>query len=91
MATRDRRHTLEEVCQRGMEIFEQQIMPKLHPSDHGKFVAIDTLSGEYELDENDYSSIMKMRARIPNAEIFLARAGHRAAIVMRSPRFKSIE
>ncbi len=75
MAAVDRNQSLAEVVQRGREIFERDITPKLLPSDHGKFVAIDVLTSEYEIDEDDCQAVMKLRARLPDSKSFLARAG----------------
>lgn len=69
----------EEVARLGGEVFERCVRPKLRPDDNGKFVAVDILSGDYELDDDDYAVIMRLRARVPNADIWLTRAGYPAA------------
>jgi hypothetical protein len=83
MSIVERPLSLEEITRRGSEIYEQQIYPRLLPMDHGKFVSIDVLSGEYELDEDDYQANLKLKTRLPNSQRFLARAGYRAAYNIR--------
>jgi hypothetical protein len=65
----------DELADLGASIFDQQIRPALRPEDHGKFVAIDVTTGEYEIDEDDYSAVMRLRSRKPTAEMWLMRAG----------------
>ncbi len=76
MDTSNRRHTLEELDRLGGEIFDQRIRPTLRPEDDGKFVAIDVDTGEYEMDEDDYTAVMRLRARIPAADMWLMCAGY---------------
>ncbi len=83
MSIVDRQLSPDEVAQRGSEIFEHQISPRLLPADHGKFVSIDVLTGEYEVDEDDYQANLKLKTRLPHSQRFLARAGYRAAYTMR--------
>lgn len=59
----------------GNAIFEQQVRPTLAPADNGKFIAIDVVSGDHELDVDDYAAVMRLRSRRPAAEILLLRAG----------------
>jgi hypothetical protein len=63
----------------GSEIYERAIRPALLPDDEGKFVAIDIDSGQYEIDEDDYAATERLLVRRPDARIWLARAGERAA------------
>lgn len=65
----------EQLAALGKDIFDRQIRPTLQPKDDGKFVAIDVESGDYELDPDDYSAVMRLRSRRPAADIWLMRAG----------------
>jgi hypothetical protein len=65
----------EELARLGGEVFERRVRPSLRPEDDGKFVAVDVLSGEYELDGDDYAAVARLRARVPAADVWLARAG----------------
>lgn len=76
------KHTLDQLSRLGGEIYDQQVRPALQPEDHGKFVAIDVESGNYDIDEDDYTAVMRLRERIPEADIWLMRAGYPAAYRM---------
>jgi len=58
----------------------------LRSEDDGKFVAIDLNSGDYELDEDDYTAVMRLRARQAAAEVWLGQVGQPAAYRMRQSR-----
>jgi hypothetical protein len=76
----------EEVARLGTEAFDRVVRPALRPEDDGKFVALDILTGDYEVDADDYSAVMRLRARRPAAEMWLACAGHPTTYVMRRAR-----
>lgn len=73
----------DEVARLGTEVYDRQVRPKLRPEDNDKFVAVDITTGEYELDNDDYTAVMRLRTRRPSAEIWLGRVGQRAAYHMR--------
>jgi hypothetical protein len=83
MPTTDNGRSPEEVARLGAEAFEQQVQPALRDEDEGKFVAIDVGSGDYELDEDDYTAVSQLRKRRPTAEVWLGRVGQPAAYRMR--------
>ena len=56
------------------------------PEDDGKFVAVDIHTEGYEVDEDDYAAVSRLRGRIPAAEIWLNRVGQPAAYRMRRGR-----
>ena len=76
------RRPTDEVARLGTETYGRLVRPKLVPADDGKFVALDIFTGDYEVDEDDYTAIMRLRARVPAAEIWLERAGQPAAYKM---------
>ena len=78
--------TLDELARLGQEIFDRRVQPMLRPEDHGKFVALDVDSGDYEIDEDDYTAVAHLQARKPAADVWLMRAGYPAAYSMRTPR-----
>ena len=80
------RHTPEELARRGAEVFDRQVRPTLRPEDDGKFVAIDIKTSDYELDEDDYGAVTRLRTRRPSAEVWLGRVGQPAAYRMRGGR-----
>ncbi len=75
--------TLDELASLGGEIFDKQVRPALRPEDDGKFVAIDVETGAYEIDEDDYTSVARLRLQKPEADIWLMRAGYPTAYKIR--------
>jgi hypothetical protein len=86
MLTSKLHRTLDQLAGLGGEIFERQVRPALRPEDHGKFVAIDVESGAYEIDEDDYTAVARLRLRKPEADIWLMRAGYPTAYKIRVAR-----
>ncbi len=80
------KRTLDELAALGGEIFDRQVRPALRPEDHGKFVAVDVETGDYEIDEDDYAAVMRLRSRKPAADIWLARAGYATTCRIRAGR-----
>ena len=68
MSATEARRTPEELAQLGAEAFDRHVRPKLRPEDDGKFVAIDVVTGDHEIDKDDYDAVMRLRARRPSAE-----------------------
>ena len=73
------KHTRDELARLGGDIFDRQVQPTLRPEDNGKFVAIDVSTGEFEIDSDDYTAVMRLRTRKPEADMWLMRAGYPAA------------
>ncbi|MFO0926778.1 MAG: hypothetical protein U0736_07010 [Gemmataceae bacterium] len=84
MPAAESRHTPEEIARLGTERFDRQIRPALGPEADGQFVAIDVSTGDYEMDEDDYAAVMRLRTRRPAAEVWLGRVGQPAAYRIRS-------
>jgi hypothetical protein len=72
------RYSKEEFARRGDALYEKEIQPKLTPKDKGKFLAIDIETGEYELGRDELRTGERLRARIPEAQIWIVRVGYRA-------------
>ena len=70
------KRTLDELARLGGDIFDRQVRPALRPEDDGKFVAIDVETGDYEIDEDDYGAVARLRSRKPAADVWLVRAGY---------------
>ncbi len=87
MPASEPRRLLDETGRLGDELIDRLVKPALRPEDHGKFIAIDVDTGDYEVDEDDYAALSRLRARIsPTAEVWLARAGYPTAYKMRRGR-----
>jgi hypothetical protein len=65
----------DELARLGSEVFDRQVRPVLKPEDDGKFIAIDVVTGDYEINEDDYTAVSRLRTRKPTADVWLMRAG----------------
>ena len=68
-----------EVCAQGEKIYRECIRPTLTEADIGIFVTIDINSGDYEIDADDISGGLKLRARTPGSSYYGLRVGYSAA------------
>ncbi len=64
---------------RGRIVFEEQIAPRLSGENPDDFLFIDVLSGDYEISQDEISGRTLLRARHPNAVVYLRRVGDEAA------------
>ena len=72
----------EAIATSGQRIFERLAAQGWRPGDDGKFVAIDVNSEDFEVDSNDFMATERLRKRHPNARMWLARIGHKAAYTL---------
>ncbi len=79
MSTSRAVYSSEEFSRRGQEVYDRNIQPNLRPDDQDRFVAIDIESGSYEIDWDDFAATERLLAKRPDAQIWLARVGQRAA------------
>ena len=63
----------------GQKIFEAQIEAHLTGVNPDDFLAIDILSGDYEIAPDDITPSERLRERRPQAVIYLRRVGDEAA------------
>ena len=86
MAVTDPRRSLDELARLGAEVYDRRVRPTLQPVDDNKLVAIDVETGDFEIDEDDYTAVTRLRERRPEADIWLERVGQPAACKMRRGR-----
>ncbi|MGH2351563.1 MAG: hypothetical protein ACRDI2_17370 [Chloroflexota bacterium] len=72
---RFRRYSKEEFARRGDEIYARDIRPHVEPRHEGEFVAIDIETGAYEVGADELAAMDQLRARHPDARVWLIRAG----------------
>jgi hypothetical protein len=73
-----RRYSKEAFARRGDATYERDVRPQLKLTDEGKFAAIDIDSGAFEVDRDELKAGNKLRARLPEAQIWIVRVGHRS-------------
>ena len=71
--------TSQNVALRGTEIYEQQIKAEIEDGNRGKFLVINTETGEYEMDADDVLAAKRAKFRFPDAPLFSMRIGHASA------------
>lgn len=81
----DNGYTTKEVVARGKEIYREQIQELVEPQEKGKFIAIDILSGDYEVDGEHIPAVRQLRKRRPDAEMYVGRVGYPSAYQFRRP------
>lgn len=79
MPTRKPRFEPAEFSQRGDDILQRVVRPAVQPEQENQFVAIDIESEQFEVDIDDYTASERLLKRVPDAQIWIARIGHRAA------------
>lgn len=77
MVVRQPQYTKEEFARRGDEIYETQVRPQVEAGNHGKIVAIDLETGDFEVDSSEITACDRLEARHPNAQIWIVRIGSR--------------
>ena len=82
MSAAESRRTLDELARLGAEILDRRVRAALGPEDDGKFVAVDVGTGDYEVNEDDYAAVSRLRTRRPAADVWLGRVGEPAAYRM---------
>lgn len=74
-------YTAEEVARRGEEIYEHSVRAEVEHggANDGRFLALDVLSGDYEIADEALPVSIRLRERKPNAVLYLMRVGRPAA------------
>ena len=76
MAAVTPRYSKEEFARRGDAIYEKVVLAQVKLKDEGKFAAIDIESEEFVIDSDELRAGNKLRKRIPDAQIWMARVGY---------------
>ncbi len=66
----------EDVSAAGRAIYDQ-LRERLEESENGNFIAIDPVSGDYEIDANPTAAWRRLEARHPGVESYTRRIGQR--------------
>lgn len=77
MASTKRRYDKEEFARRGDAVYERAVRPNLKPEDEGRFAAVDIETSEFEIHDDELAACDRLRARIPDAQIWMVRVGSR--------------
>lgn len=72
-------YQLDEISDLGEKIYRERIKSQLPPSEKGKFVIIDVVSGDYEMDEDYITASDRLWERRPDAVGYWVKVGYKAA------------
>jgi len=78
MAIRQPRYSKEEFAQRGDRLYQTQIKSQIETGNDGKIVAIDIETGMFEIADDLMTASKSLSARLPDAQTWFVRIGHRA-------------
>jgi hypothetical protein len=78
MTVRHPRYSKDEFARRGDEIYETQVRPQVEVGNHGRIVAIDIETGAFELADDILTATNALFERLPDAQPWIVRIGHRA-------------
>lgn len=67
------------IAEIGQALYERDILPKLDPGAQGKFLVLDIETGDFEVDSDELAALRRIRARRPEARVYLLRVGFPAA------------
>ncbi len=76
MTIRQPRYSPEEAARRGEAIYDNTIRPQVEADNKGKYVAIDIETGAWEIDADENVASERLRARVPDAQIYMTRVGY---------------
>jgi hypothetical protein len=71
--------TSDEIVHRGEALYEQRIRARVEPQHKGKFLVLNVLTGEYEMDVDDLVASKRAKARFKEDPLFALRVGHPTA------------
>jgi hypothetical protein len=84
------RYSKEEHARRGTALYQQQVRPQVEAGNHGKVVALDVDTGDFEVAENTLTASQRLLARHPDAQIWCVRIGY-PAVHRVGPRVRTVQ
>ena len=70
------RYTADEIVQRGKDLYEREIRPKVEAGNRGKILVIDIETGAFEVDDDQLAAAERALDRHPDASLFVLRIGY---------------
>ncbi len=77
-----------ETIRRGQQRYERDIRSQVEVH-HGKMLALDVESGEYALGDDSITALDRLKARFPDASVYLLRIGFPSAVQIGAGRRKN--
>ncbi|MBI3822800.1 MAG: hypothetical protein HY289_08990 [Planctomycetes bacterium] len=79
MVKRQPRYSIDEIAERGTELYETRIRALVEAGNVGRYLAIDIETGDYAVADHRYDACMELKGKNPDAQIWGLRIGHVAA------------
>jgi len=83
------RYSKEEHARRGAAVYEQRVRPHVEAGNHGKVMALDVDTGDFEVAENSVAASQRLLVRHPDAQIWCVRIGY-PAVHRFGPRVRAV-
>jgi peptide subunit release factor RF-3 len=77
MTVRQPRYSKEEFAQRGDALYETEVRSQVEEGNYGKIVAIDIETGAFEVADDILPATDRLFERLPDAQPWIVRIGHR--------------
>jgi hypothetical protein len=71
--------TKEQVAELGERLYDERLRTALESEHHGRFVVLDVISGDYEIDDRDIRASSRLLKRKPDGVLYGLRIGYPAA------------
>ena len=71
-----------DIVKKGEDIYERNIRPNVESDNIGRFIAIDTNSGAYEIGDDHHETALALKARVPNSIICTLKIGFDATVAI---------
>lgn len=68
-------HNDADIVRRGQAWYEQRIRPQVEVNNKGKFLVINTETGDYEIDADGIAAGKRAKTKYPDAPLFTMRIG----------------
>jgi len=69
----------DDLAESGQHLYDERLRELLEPSQAGRYVAIEPISGSYFLGDTGTEALLEARRALPEAVFYLARVGYPAA------------
>lgn len=76
---RDDLEAADDLVESGQRLYEERLRKLLEPAQTGRYVAIESVSGEYFLGATGTEALLEARRALPEAMFYLARVGYPTA------------
>ncbi|NJO65517.1 MAG: hypothetical protein HC836_47710 [Richelia sp. RM2_1_2] len=77
MPSQQPQYSKEEFARLGDEIYYRDIFPKLQPNSVEKIVAVDIITGAWEINFDEIAASSRLEKLYPDAQIWIVRVGSR--------------